>query len=239
MRRALWIAHALAVTLVSAEASATSTGISGFSGKTLSCDNTGCHAGGEAPTVTLTGPDELAAGATGDFTLEVKTALTNGTAGIAGSDGVTLTAGTNLAAQSGGELSHSAPVAATGGAVTFTFKAKAPESGAEMTIFAAGLGSDGVGVTGDGTAKTTKKVTITGGKPAGSSSTSTSGGSSGGKTTDDDDRFTEDPFSEADAMATCGAAPGATSDQATAGFFLLAAVAIAIRGSSSRRRNLM
>lgn len=215
MRRLLSIALVSAATTLSIDASATSGGITGFSGKGASvCSQASCHVstGAAAPTLTITGPETLVAGATTDFTLELSTTLAKGSVDIAGSDGVKLAAGTNLQVN-GAELTHTAGgVAAAGGKVTFTFKATAPASGTKMTLFAAGLGSDGVGTAGDGTGKTTKEVAVTGGAPASTPPPAASGSSTTSKTKpkdgDEDIRRSENPFAEADSQAQCGLAHG-------------------------------
>lgn len=214
MRHLVSLGLAFATIAFSLHASATSGGITGFSGKGPStCNQASCHAGGTAPTLTITGPDTLAAGAIGDFTMELTTAAAKGSANIAGSDGVKLAAGTNLK-ENGTELTHTpGGVAPTGGKVTFTFKATAPSSGTKLTLFAAGLGSDGVGTTNDGTGKTTKDVAITGGAPATETPAPAADDKDKPKTTkpadgEEDVRRSDDPFAAADAQAQCGLAPG-------------------------------
>ena len=192
------LAGLFALTLTAA-ASASSAGISGFSGKTAgsSCTMTGCHSGGAAPTVAIDGPATLAAGAQGSYTFTVTTALAKSGADIAASDGATLAAGTGLKIMSG-ELVQSSPLATASGAAKYTFTVTAPTSGTTMTLYAAGLAADGTGgTTGDGQAQTTLAVTVTGGgaAPAASSSASTSTG-------DDDDSTTTKSKSTSTASPT-------------------------------------
>src|SRR5207247_2465804 len=82
-------------TLVPALAFASSTGISGYSGKNASTCNS-CHTGGAAPMVTLNGPSTLVASATGTYTVTI----TGGAATKAGFDASVSSAGAVL--QQGG-----------------------------------------------------------------------------------------------------------------------------------------
>ncbi|WP_434300518.1 MXAN_6652 family MXYO-CTERM-anchored protein [Corallococcus exiguus] len=124
--------------LGAASAFATSTGISGNSGKDTATCNT-CHKGGEAPTVEFEGPSTLEKGATGQYTLIIRggTAKTGG-AGIAVDDaGASLVAGTGLK-KLGSELSHSAPQAFTGTELRFNFSLVAPATDVTLNLFGAG-----------------------------------------------------------------------------------------------------
>ena len=178
------LAGLFALSLTTA-ASAFTGGDPGASGKTAgnTCGNASCHTGGPTPTVKIDGPATLAAGATGQYTFTVTTSLTKTGMGVAGSDGVTFTAGTGDQISSG-EVAQSSPQAVTSGATTYTFSVVAPTTGSSMTLYGCGVGANGDGnSTGDGAATTTLAVTLTGGgaaAPASSSSASTSTG-------DDDD----------------------------------------------------
>ncbi|MBX3229158.1 MAG: hypothetical protein KIT84_02395 [Labilithrix sp.] len=165
MRLLVSLAVGLAISTVSVAASAYGDGATGYSGKQgQTC--TGCHGGNAAkPTVTITGPDTLAAGATGDYTLTVTTNLTRAAANIAATDGATLVPGTGLQ-EGGGELTHTNGRPTAGGRYAFTFKVTAPATGGPLKLFAAGMGSNGTGTAGDGTTLSTKDVTVTGGAPA-------------------------------------------------------------------------
>ncbi|MBX3226025.1 MAG: hypothetical protein KIT84_29380 [Labilithrix sp.] len=231
MRSWLSLSAALLVTLAAAPASANSGGVKGYSGKSASCKT--CHNGGAAPTVTLDGPSSLAAGASGDYTLTVKTELTKGSAGIS-ADGATLTAGENLKVTDG-ELTQTGPIDVAGGEVVFSFKVKAPSSGSSFKIYAAGLGSDGVNITGDGDATTTKSVSITGGGGGGGGddeddddSSSSSSSSSSKKTSSGDD---DDDYDTGIPNSGCAAAGSHLPDM-TSALVVVAALALA----SKRRR---
>jgi Abnormal spindle-like microcephaly-assoc'd, ASPM-SPD-2-Hydin len=147
------------------EAWARSGGISGFSGNPSTC--TSCHGGGTVPTVSLTGPTSLTAGASGVYTLTI----TGGAAVVGGLD-VSTTSGTLQATGSNttllnGEITHSTPVSFTGGSLAFTFTAVAPPAAGAFTLFASGLSADGDGSTsGDNSAKTSLAVNVVAGTPA-------------------------------------------------------------------------
>lgn len=155
----------LAITAFTASASAYGNGASGYTGKQEGRSCNSCHSGGTAPQVTITGPDTLAAGATGDFTMVVSTGQTKAAGGIAASEGASLTAGTNLHDEDG-ELTHDSAVNAAGGKASFSFKVTAPANGTTMRLFAVGLASNGSGTGGDKATQITKDITITGGGAA-------------------------------------------------------------------------
>ncbi|NPD22118.1 hypothetical protein D7Y27_20185 [Corallococcus sp. AB004] len=117
---------------------ATSTGISGNSGKDTATCNT-CHKGGEAPTVEFEGPSTLEKGATGQYTLIIRGgAGKTGGAGIAVDDaGASLVAGTGMK-KLGSELAHSAPQAFTGTELRFNFSLVAPATDVTLNLFGAG-----------------------------------------------------------------------------------------------------
>ncbi|PTL81934.1 MXAN_6652 family MXYO-CTERM-anchored protein [Vitiosangium sp. GDMCC 1.1324] len=156
------VAGVLTACLMSVPALANSTGITGYSGKTAQTCTT-CHSGGAAPTVEISGPDSLQAGATGNYTLIIR-----GGAGVKGGFDVavdntaaTLAAGTGSKLQSG-ELTHTAPKPASGGEIRFDFSLVAPQSAGSVKIFGAGNSVNGDGaVTLDNSATTSKTVTIT------------------------------------------------------------------------------
>lgn len=236
MRAWLTISASLVVSLFALQASANGTGLKEKSGKDgQTCAQ--CHNGGVAPTVTLDGPPSLAAGASADYTLTIKTTLAKASAGIATDTGK-LTAGPGLKLD-GTELTHSAAIDATGGEAKFTFKVKAPASGTKVKLWAAGLASDGTATGGDADAKTTLDITITGGSgggataagedetPSGGKSSKKSSSSSGSGDNDDDDSSTGIPNSG------CASAPERTD--AMSGLAVLAALAIVLK--ASRRRD--
>jgi hypothetical protein len=156
----------LAITTFAASAAAYGGGASGYTGKQEGRTCNSCHSGGTAPQVTITGPDSLAAGATGDFTMVVSTNQTKAAGGIAASDSATLAPTKNLIEEEG-ELTHSnGGVTVSGGKASFSFKLTAPANGTTMRIFAVGLAANGSGTGGDAATQITKDVTITGGGTA-------------------------------------------------------------------------
>ncbi|RKH61429.1 SYNERG-CTERM sorting domain-containing protein [Corallococcus aberystwythensis] len=124
--------------LGAAPAFATSTGITGNSGKDTATCNT-CHKGGEAPSVEFEGPSTLEKGATGQYTLIIRGgAAKTGGAGITVDDaGTSLVAGTGLK-KLGSELTHSAPQAFTGTELRFNFSLVAPATDVTLNLFGAG-----------------------------------------------------------------------------------------------------
>lgn len=157
-------AGVLTVCLMSAPALANSSGITGYSSKgSATC--TSCHAAGAAaPTVEISGPTTLDAGAKGNYTLTIR-----GGPGVkAGFDvavdnsAATLTAGTG-SKKVGSELTHSAPKAFSGGQVSFDFTMTAPANGGTVMIFGAGNSVNGDGVenkVGDASATATLSVLV-------------------------------------------------------------------------------
>ncbi|MDB4964357.1 MAG: putative lipoprotein [Myxococcales bacterium] len=142
----------------------------GHSGATAAvCNN--CHSGGTAPTVALSGPTTLAAGATGQYSFTITSR--SATDKIAGLD----VAVSNSAAQltpvsatveaAGGEIVHKSAIPLSNGAVTVQLSLKAPATGGPLTLYGAGLAGDAVAApTGKLAAKTTLAITVTGGVAA-------------------------------------------------------------------------
>lgn len=165
-RSSLWIAGTMAACLVSGSAFAYATGQTGYSGKQSgnSCMSSTCHSGGATPTVTLEGPDSLAAGATGNYSLVIK-----GGAGVRGGFNVAVDSGTLNTGGTGqqkisGELTHSSPKAFSNGEVRFDFTLVAPANGNSILLFGAGNSTNfNQQPSGDASAQTTKTITITGG----------------------------------------------------------------------------
>lgn len=158
-------AGVLSACLLSAPAFANATGVTGSSGKTnQTCITSGCHSGGAATTVELTGPTSLAAGATGQYKLTI-----TGGPGVKGGMNVavdntaaSLEPGTDTRKASN-ELTHRAPKPASGGAITFDFTMVAPPSAGTVKIFAAGNSVNGDGSNaGDMSALTSVTVNVTG-----------------------------------------------------------------------------
>lgn len=141
-------------------------------GMTPATNCASCHTGAAAkPTVTVTGPMSLAAGASGTYSV----AVTGGPAMMAGvnaalntmagatAPGVTFTAGTGTKVLDG-EIVQTAPLAFSAGTATFGFSMKAPTAAGSYTLNVAALSADGDGlVTNDGTGAAMVTVTVTGG----------------------------------------------------------------------------
>jgi len=108
---------------------------SGITGVTTSgCT---CH-GSKTAVVSISGPDTLAPGATGSYTITIinQTSMKYGGIDLKASAG-TLTPGTGLK-KSGSELTHSAPLLVSGSAYTWQFSFTAPATPATVTFNAAG-----------------------------------------------------------------------------------------------------
>jgi hypothetical protein len=136
--RITWIVLA-AFTLIysSVPASATSNGISGFSGKNGSTC-TGCHSSGTAPTVTMTGPTSVASGSTNTYTISVSTVTAgNGGVDVAASAG-TFAAGTGTKVLNG-EIVHSGPSSTH--SWTFSWTAPTVTATTTATLYAAAIDS--------------------------------------------------------------------------------------------------
>ncbi|MCY1074997.1 MXAN_6652 family MXYO-CTERM-anchored protein [Archangium lansingense] len=156
-------AGVLTACLLSAPALANSAGMTANSGKTSQTCST-CHTGGSAPTVELTGPTTLAAGATGQYKLTITggPGLKGGMNVAVDNTAASLEPGTDTKKQSN-ELTHKAAKPAASGAITFDFSLVAPPSAGTVKLFAAGNSVNGDNnVTGDAAAVTTLSVTVTG-----------------------------------------------------------------------------
>ncbi len=153
--------------LWASSALANSAGVSGYSGappNNETCNS--CHSGGGTPTVTLSGPTSLAAGATGSYTLTVS----GGAGSRAGMD-VSVSEplarlnplGASVAVDFG-ELHQSGPAPFSGGSVSFPFSLTAPPFAASLTLYGVGNSCNGDGNTsGDHAAATSLVVTVNGG----------------------------------------------------------------------------
>ncbi len=171
MRTALALGFVGVALLVAADARAHEDGISGYSGKSGTICNQ-CHSGGATPTVSLSGPTSLQAGASGTYTLTI-----TGGAAVAGGldaalDSASLTAGAHLATVSpstqlvSGEVTHTAPVSFAGGSLSFQLSVVAPPAARTMTLYAAGNSTNHNGEdSGDKAAATTMSITVTGNVP--------------------------------------------------------------------------
>lgn len=170
-RSSLQVAGAMAACLISGSAFAYASGQTGFSGKqaNATCAGSTCHSGsGAAPTVTLEGPDTLAAGATGTYTLVIKGGpAVRGGFNVASDTGTLEVVSGSGAKKLSGELTHTAPKAFTNGELRFDFTLVAPASGT-VKLFGAGNSTNfNSEPTGDTSAQNTKTVTVTGGSDGG------------------------------------------------------------------------
>ncbi len=154
----------------SALANSRGTGATGNSGKTASQTCNTCHTGGAEPTVTITGPDTLAAGATGQYTLTIQ-----GGAAVRGGMNVALSTGTTASLEPGtglqklgAEIIHTGPKAFANNTVSFDFSVIAPSSAGTFTLFGSGNSTNGNGnQEGDRSGVAQRVVTVTGGTGGG------------------------------------------------------------------------
>lgn len=156
-------AGVLAATLLSTSALANGLGKTGSSGKSGSQPCTMCHNGGAAPTVELSGPKTLSAGAKGQYTLIIRggAAVKGGMNVAVSNTTAALEAGTDLKKE-GSELTHKAAKAFSNGELRFDFSMTAPSAAGTVTLFGAGNSANGNGdITGDQSATTTLDVTVT------------------------------------------------------------------------------
>jgi uncharacterized protein (TIGR03382 family) len=170
----LQIAGVLAVCLFSVSASANLNGIAQRSGKqsaAQTCMAAGCHnvnPSAAIPTVELTGPTTLAAGATGNYKLTIRggAAVKGGmNVAVSNSGGTLNPAGGDLKILAG-ELTHTAPKNFTNNEVSFDFTLVAPSAAGTSKLFGSGNSTNGNGANdGDHSASTTLDVQITGGSP--------------------------------------------------------------------------
>jgi uncharacterized protein (TIGR03382 family) len=161
----------LAVCLFSISAHANLTGIAQRSGKqsaAQTCMAAGCHNVNPStiiPTVELTGPATLAAGATGNYKLTIRggAAVKGGmNVAVSNSGGTLNPAGGDLKSLAG-ELTHTAPKDFTNNEVSFDFTLVAPSAAGTSKLFASGNSTNGNGSNdGDHSASTTLEVQITG-----------------------------------------------------------------------------
>lgn len=157
--------------LVASVASATPLVPVGYTNKQGMVCSTSCHAkGGAMPTVTLTGPSTVAAGATANYTLTV--GGSNQRCAVAATTGVVLTPTSGALKKEFDELASDGLKVAT---PTCTFSLVAPKAG-PITIWYLGSNQSGSGTGGDGFRYSTMAVTVTGGTtPPADAGTSDSG----------------------------------------------------------------
>lgn len=160
-QRWMWVVAAL----FSAPALAYSGGVVGYSGSQSGVSCSSCHAPANVtpPTVTISGPTNLNAGATGNYTLTI-----SGGPGVrAGMNlsvdnpNATLTAGSTASKKTADELHHASPQAFSNGSVSFPFTVKAPTAAGTIKLYAAGQSTNGAnGSGGDREALTTLTITV-------------------------------------------------------------------------------
>lgn len=167
--------------LVASVASATPLVPVGYTNKQGMVCSTSCHSkGGAMPTVTLTGPTTVAAGATANYTLTV--GGSDQRCAVAATTGVVLTPTSAALKKEFDELASDGLKVAT---PTCTFSLVAPKAG-PITIWYLGSNQSGSGTGGDGFRYSTMNVTVTGGttpadagaSDSGTTPTPTDGGSS-------------------------------------------------------------
>jgi hypothetical protein len=157
-RFALILATFFVASLVASEASATPLVPVGYTNKQGMVCSSSCHAkGGAMPTVTLTGPSTVAAGATANYTLTV--GGSNPRCAVAATTGVVLTPTSAALKKDFDELASDGLNKAT---PTCTFSLVAPKAG-PVTIWYLGSNQNGSGTGGDGFRFSTMAVTVTGG----------------------------------------------------------------------------
>lgn len=141
---------------------ANAAGVVGYSGKPPAADCNGCHTGGNAPTVSFTGPATLTAGQTGTYTFNVS----GGAFGVniaADSAQASLNPVSATLASAFGELHHRQRI--SGASVQFSVTA--PPFAGTVRLFGTGNAVNGDGNTGgDRSAATTFDITVSAGTGA-------------------------------------------------------------------------
>lgn len=146
------------------DARAVGRGVSGFSGQSAGMTCAGCHAqAGAAPAVTLAGPATLRTGETETYSIDIVTGASMTPVGfdVAASAGTLGTvAQSNESQLISGELTHTSRWP-RGKEVRVQFTLTAPGAAGIVTLFAAGLKSDGSDDSaGDSSAAATLAVTV-------------------------------------------------------------------------------
>jgi MYXO-CTERM domain-containing protein len=155
---------ALAIVLAPSLAAAFGAGISGYSGKPPAKSCTDCHSGGTAPTaLNWNTPATMIAGSTATVSVDIVSSATAPlSAGydIAVSDGtLDVISGATSSKTLNGEVTHTRAI---GPAATLTAQARftAPATPGVVTLFVTAISSNGSGASGDGTATSTRQITI-------------------------------------------------------------------------------
>lgn len=152
-------AIAAVLTLITSNVSAKTSYSSGYTGRPPSESCGGCHKGGTAPTIALTGPDTLNAGQSAEYTAVVSGGPNTKTFGAAVDGKAAISpVGSNMKNASGEVFStHD-----NGASITFKFNVVAPTSAASFTLYYMALASNGSGTGGDGNVQMTKSITVAG-----------------------------------------------------------------------------
>ncbi|ATB31653.1 MXAN_6652 family MXYO-CTERM-anchored protein [Melittangium boletus] len=164
MRFALRALGAMSLSLLSTPALANTAGITGMSNKSSGQSCNSCHLGASAPTVTLSGPTELAPGAKGEYTLTIRggAAVVGGMNVAVDNTTAVLQPGTG-SQKLGAEITHDGPQAFKDGELRFSFSLVAPTTPGTVKIYGAGNSANNNGSSdGDRGSSTTLDVTVTG-----------------------------------------------------------------------------
>lgn len=124
----------------------------GITGRTLKTTTTGCSCHGSSAntgvTVTISGPDTLNTGQTGQYTLTISRSASLGAGlDVAVRSGVLAPVSSNIHLTSG-ELTHNNNISMTNGSVTVNFSYTAPSTSTVDTIWATGLATNSNGGSG-------------------------------------------------------------------------------------------
>jgi hypothetical protein len=199
-------------------------GFSGFSGLGGQTCGT-CHGGGTVPTVAFkVAPATLARGATGTYTFGVTGSLARTEIDIAAVDAsgnnVPLTGDGTTTKSIGDEVIPQGNYF-SGASKDYTFNLKVPAGATTpIKIYAVGMASNGSSTSGDGVAKTTFSVALTGSTPdagapdSGGTSTSSSSSSSG-STSSSSSGGASGSSSGGTASSSSGGASGSSSSSST------------------------
>jgi hypothetical protein len=224
-------------------------GINGYSGKPYfgvadTCD-TNCHKpSGATPTLTVTVPATVQAGSTNDVTIVVNGTRVRTSLDAAFSESVKTIKGQNtqipFPVETPDEVVAVTPPP-SGASGTYKFSFVAPQTNGALTLYVAGMSANGSADTGDGVAKTTKTIMVTGGtSPSADAGPITTGdaGSSGGKTSDAG--TSSDAGEETSSSGSTTRRPSSSNDSGcnTAGraFGADAALVLVLAGCMLRRR---
>jgi hypothetical protein len=148
-------------------------GIVGYSGRPTNGTSDTClvcHTGeGTPPVLTISVPEAITAGATGEVRLVVEGTSTRTSMNASFSDGVHATAGEHtqvpIPLDAPNEVGAALPLV-NGAVGTYTFGFVAPDDNGPVTLWIAAMAASGSGTGGDGVATATRTIMVTGGKDA-------------------------------------------------------------------------